>query len=905
MTNHRSHWRNRLFLSAALVGLGAASAVAQTTDNVTEVVVTGQRAADKSAIVVKRQDSRIVDVVSADDVGKLADFNAGEALRRVAGVNVWTYLGEPRFVTIRGFNTSYNTTTVDGFMMASPDNANYGGGRQFYMDALPSNIASRITVLKTSTADMEGHSVGGSVNFSVPDALDSKRNRNSLTVRSGVTDNKKRYGGDRETYQAEFLTTRRFGNRDQFGVALSGSYWRREMNIAQYENGGDAYSFGPTAKSGGLAVVFDPYSGTYKSVPSSRTSHNYDDTRERSALYGKLSWRMDDLTKLSIGAYVLDQKEDFVRNEATLDPAQNGSNYDAKNFADGYAEMDDIASLYQYLQAGFERKISGLNLTLNHSFTDKMTGEVKLGTSKATFDNPQLFNRFSLPAANNEYYAIRQQGDYFIWTPIGTTFPAKAANFANYSTANGGGQSGASGGRNLEERFSTDAQLTEMEARLDYGLTLADEGFGVSGGFKFSRNSRSDDYSRTDYGSSASGILLSSVVTGQYLSGPGCDVCIPLADMGKLSDLTHALAATVNNSAIGNRFGTTEKIAAGFVMMRWRTPTWEAQGGLRAEQTDYATWGYNNVSGGTGATGYVYATASDKQTDLLPSFSFIYNTSSQSRARFAYSRTMGRPSLTQKSLRGGVIDYTSATPTRTSGNPDLEARVSDNFDLIQEFYFDKGEGLFTIGLFHKAVQNEIYKVQTLATLDGTDYLWTRPVNSPYTTKVTGLEFNFVKHFNDLPGLWSNLGMQANGVIMKTRFPVRLSDGSTYNFKTLPDQAKNAYNLAFFYEDKQGFRARIAWNHTGQAWDGRISGSTNLPNADNISTASLYKLAYNTPRDYFDLNLSYKLNRVYTVSLSGSNITNQGADTNIGNDQEIAAKRLYVPSVYMLGLSANF
>lgn len=900
--------RTRLCSSAALaltLASGAFGAHAQTDATVAEVIVTGQRAADKSAIAVKRRESRIVDVISADDVGKLADFNAGEALRRVAGVNVWTYLGEPRFVTIRGFNTSYNTTTVDGFMMASPDNANYGGGRQFYMDALPSNITNRITVLKTSTADMEGHSVGGSVDFSVPDALDAKRDRSSVTARWGVADNKKRFGGDRGTAQAEFLLTRRLGDRDQFGLSLSGSYWRREMNIAQYENGGDAYSFGPSTKSGGYAVVLNPYDGTYKSVPSALTAHNYDDTRERAAVYGKLSWRIDKDTKLALGGYVLDQKEKFLRNEFNLDPAQGGSNYDARNFADGYLEMDDVANLHQYLQARFKRRIKGLNLSLDHHFSEKLTGEFKLGSSRATFDNPQLFNRFALPAANNEYYSLKRFGDYYVWTPIGATFPAKVANYANYSTSNGGGQSGASGGRNLEERFGTKALLSEVEGRLDYGFAQGDDGLGVSGGFKFSRNNRHDDYVRTDYGAATSGTLLSDVATGDNLSAPGCDSCIPLVDIAKLNAMTHALPATVNPGAVGNRFGTTEKITAAFLMGRWRAAKWEVQGGLRVERTDYDTWGYNNVSGGGGATGYVRAEAHDAHTNWLPSASFIYNTSSQSRARFAYSRTLGRPSLTQKSLRGGVIDYTAATPTRTSGNPDLEARVSDNFDAIQEFYFDKGQGLLTVGLFHKIVRNEIYKVQTLATLDGVDYFWNRPANSPYKTQVTGLEFNIVKHFDEFPGALSNLGAQANGVIIKTKFPVGLSDGGRYVFKTLPDQAKNAYNLAVFYEDKQGFRARLAWNHTGRAWDGRISGATNLPGADNISATGLYKISYNSPRDYLDFSISQKFKDKYTISFSGSNLTHQGADTDIGSSQEIAAKRLYVPSVYMIGVSASF
>ncbi len=874
------------------------------TDAAEEIVVVGQRAANKLANTTRQEATNIVDVISADDVGTLTDFNAGEALRRVAGVNTWSYLGEPRFVTIRGFNTSYNTTTVDGFQMASPDNSNYGGGRQFYMDVLPSNIASKIKVYKTWSPDMEGHSVGGSIEFMVPDALDEP-SRINFAVRGGINVTPERYGGNGSTYQGEASITRTFGPDRQFGISLAGSYWRRQMNIGQYENGFDAYTFGPATNSGGFRVVLNPYDGQFGPLPADRTLFNFDNDRYRTSLFGKLSWEPEEGTRLGLNAFYLEQGETFQRHESRLDPAQNGSNFDGRNFSDGGGEVDVTANLVQLLQAGFTRKIYGSNLSFNRRFSDDWTVELKSGWSRATFDNPQLFNRFALPGANNEYYRIDPDGDFFMWRPVGEAFAAKVANYNLYSTSNGGGQSGAAGGRNLDEVFSTEATLFEAMGRAGFNMERNDRGFGFELGSKFSVNARSDGYVRTDYGSSTAGLRLDQVLTGKFLCAPGCvDPGIPIIDGKRVRELMLQLPGVPNAGAIGNRFTTTEEIAAIYSMGRYRGEWLEIAAGLRLELTDYWTTGFQQTTGAGAASGFAPVSARDNYVNAMPSFMAIYDISPDMRGRFAYSRTIGRPSLTQKSLRGGVLNLAASPPSLSSGNPDLEPRISDNLDLIFENYFGEGQGLFTIGGFYKRVQNEIYRFQSLTQIDGEDILATRPVNSPFAATVIGAEFNFVSNFTFLPGKWSNFGIQTNGVILHTRFPILLRGGEKVTFDSMPDQARYAANVSFYYEEPRGLRARIAWNRVGLAWDGRIGGNTNLPGVDNGTTASLYRAQFNTPRDSLDMQASYPIGPV-KVAISAINLLNQGADTNIGNNQEIPAKRLFVPATFMLSLSGSF
>ncbi|MFD2427839.1 TonB-dependent receptor plug domain-containing protein [Sphingobium scionense] len=67
-----------------------------------DIVVTGIRKSLADALAVKRQSAQVVDVISAEDVGKFPDKNIGEALQRVTGVQITRGGGEGQAITIRG-----------------------------------------------------------------------------------------------------------------------------------------------------------------------------------------------------------------------------------------------------------------------------------------------------------------------------------------------------------------------------------------------------------------------------------------------------------------------------------------------------------------------------------------------------------------------------------------------------------------------------------------------------------------------------------------------------------------------------------------------------------------------------------------------------------------------------------
>jgi outer membrane receptor for ferrienterochelin and colicin len=87
---------------------------------VEEVVVTGQRASDRDSLLKKRDAVSAVEVVSANDVGKLPDQNVAEAVRRLSGVSVATDKGEGRYLIIRGIEPNLANVTINNQTASAP-----------------------------------------------------------------------------------------------------------------------------------------------------------------------------------------------------------------------------------------------------------------------------------------------------------------------------------------------------------------------------------------------------------------------------------------------------------------------------------------------------------------------------------------------------------------------------------------------------------------------------------------------------------------------------------------------------------------------------------------------------------------------------------------------------------------
>ena len=150
-----------------------------------EVVVTGIRASLEQSLSQKRNSDSVIDVVSAEDIGKLPDKNVADAVQRVPGVNISSSAGgeggfsENDRVSIRGTSPSLTQTLINGHAVGTGDwfvTDQVGTvGRSVSFALLPSEIVSRVTVQKSAQADLVEGGVAGSINIETRKPLSFKQ----------------------------------------------------------------------------------------------------------------------------------------------------------------------------------------------------------------------------------------------------------------------------------------------------------------------------------------------------------------------------------------------------------------------------------------------------------------------------------------------------------------------------------------------------------------------------------------------------------------------------------------------------------------------------------------------------------------------------------------------------------
>lgn len=185
------------FLAGA--GMASAQAVETTTkatpqalpqtEDTTFVIVTGQRASQRSAIDRKKRAKTATDSIIAEDIGQFPDKNVNEAISRIAGVSLDRGdNGEGQGFSIRGQGMESTLVDVDGMSTLNTNGALAGGagsadgGRGADLRELPADMVKSIDVVKGSTAAMTEGSLGGAVHIETRTGLDFKKPFFQLTV---------------------------------------------------------------------------------------------------------------------------------------------------------------------------------------------------------------------------------------------------------------------------------------------------------------------------------------------------------------------------------------------------------------------------------------------------------------------------------------------------------------------------------------------------------------------------------------------------------------------------------------------------------------------------------------------------------------------------------------------------
>lgn len=213
----------------------------------------------------KRAASHIIDVVSADAVGRFPDANAAEALRRIPGVSLEIDQGEGRFVVVRGIDATLNNVTLNGQIVGTP--AEFGT-RGVSMDSVPADLIARLEVTKAVTPDMDANAIGGTINIATLGAFDRPNGLFSGALRTGYNDL-----SGRAPFSSNLTWGRLFGE-GRWGILLGGSFSQRRFDSQLFR-----------ISSGSWA----DFNGFF--VPQDQAFFLYDVDRRRQGVNGALSYR--------------------------------------------------------------------------------------------------------------------------------------------------------------------------------------------------------------------------------------------------------------------------------------------------------------------------------------------------------------------------------------------------------------------------------------------------------------------------------------------------------------------------------------------------------------------------------------------------------------------------------------
>ena len=210
------------------------------------VTVTGVRASLASALKAKREDSGIVDVIKAEDIGKFPDTNLAESLQRVPGVVIDRDAGEGRNVTVRGLGGDFTRVRINGIeALATTGGTDSSGGanrsRAFDFNVFASELFNSITVRKSSSADVDEGSLGATVDLQTSRPFDFKGRTALVSVKGNYNDLSKSTDP-----RAAFLFSNTFAD-NRFGVLVSGAFSKRRL----YEEGFSTVRWDNGASSGG------------------------------------------------------------------------------------------------------------------------------------------------------------------------------------------------------------------------------------------------------------------------------------------------------------------------------------------------------------------------------------------------------------------------------------------------------------------------------------------------------------------------------------------------------------------------------------------------------------------------------------------------------------------------------
>jgi TonB-dependent receptor len=886
----------------------AAAAPSPAGGGVATVTVSGIRSSIRSAEQIKRDAEQVVDSINADDIGKFPDRAAGDALQRIAGVQVGRDRGETSNVIIRGLPDV--ATTIEGNEIFT------GTGRRLAYQDLPVQSIAGLDVYKSATANQFEGGIAGAVNIRLRAPFDFK----GYTV-TGFLEGRRNYVEGSEAYKEKtnpgggLLLSNRWNTRHgEVGVLVDVAYnkdhWAYPVQWVDRPEG--IYSVSP---DGTATRLYDPApivpartGDRLGELPNIGGIFNAGD-RERGSVHAAVQWKIDasnEFTAQYLGTGYRGRSEvDYILNIATWGPrltnvvmapqgsycnTRNGvicpilsANVPANRF-DGPYDWDPYTATSTW---GVKERTDThfLNFGLKHR-NGPLSVDTNLAFTRSDFINDTVIVDQQIPGASSAVYTYGRDGHggyNAITTPTSSNPLRDPSQFVLRGMVQNWGES-----RGEQAQFRTDAVYRlggdGFITALTGGIRLSTRDVSFHGG------ERANDLPNTTVRPSpvaAFGPSFQTLVPGlDRLGGPwytpSRDFLIYQAD--RVRAFYGQPAGRVPDDPM-RLFEQRERTAALHLGARWKaemgTIGMTGNIGGRVVKVDRKLEGNRRI-------GNVVTPINEDsdETNFLPNVSAVVNWTDRLQSHLSYGKTITRPEFSALNPALSLIPPTVNAPgTGAAGNPELAPTKSKNLDATLEYYF-QDNGFAQIALFHRDIEGYLQNFEQDETINGVTYRVTRPQNSG-KGKLKGAEFGIQKFFDFLPGAWSGLGAQFNYTWIDGQNQTRTSlNSGSYTTTDIVGVARQSYNFALLYE-----RA---------GWTGRLAATRRGKFVEQIAEPRFGQDRIVKAQTYVDLSIGYALTPNLTLNFDAINLTKERYESYLGDPIRPRDIR-YTPTTYGLSL----
>jgi iron complex outermembrane receptor protein len=833
------------FAGAAYAQAPAAPAApaAEEEGTLDEIVVTGVRASINNAVKLKEASDNIVEVVSAEDIGKLPDVSIAESLARLPGLAIQRLDGRGQQLSVRGLGPDYTTALLNG-----REQVTVGDNRGVEFDQFPSDLLSGVVVYKTPDGALVGQGLMGTVDM---------RTLRPLSLNKRILAGSARYewnekgalnpDSDDNGYRLNFTYADKFMD-GKLGVALGLSSISTPTQSERF----NAWGY-PNAGPGGALVI-----GGSKSYVQSNDL-------DRTGAIGIIEYAPTDNFKTSVDMYYSNFEETqnlrgielpLAWSSATLAPGATVSNgfvtAGTFNGVKGVIRNDlnlRQADLYAVgwnaqwnLDNGWDFEV---DLSTSNAKRDDRYLETYSGTGPAGVGATDALGFRTIPGQGTRFSPTLNYGDFntiFLTSPQGWGTDAGAGRPF--------GQSG------FDNNPSTDDTLSSLRLsagkEIDLGIfTKLEAGVNISQREK--EKTVNEFFLAVAGGAPQVAIPTSARLGTTNLGFLGLGNMVSYNPLAVISSGAMVRSRNSNADVITKAWSVTEDIQTFFMKADFETElgTSPVRGnvGLQVVQTDQESSG---AAGNNGAFGRL--TVGDSYTEYLPSLNVIANITDETVLRFSAARTLARARMDQLSASQTVsinasrlcpigpppvtgaacqalADPSNPVITSSGGNPTLRPFLANGLDVSLERYFGEG-GYVALAGYYKQLDNWVFgsfpqptnfssiapivltpaELARLPSANGISFS-PRNLEGGY---IRGLEFSFSVPMELVAEQLDGFGILFSA--STTDSEIEPISGVTI---PVPGLSENVINSTIYYE-KAGFQARVS-NRFRSEFLGEVNG----------------------------------------------------------------------------------